>query len=123
MARKNLLTPTETGILLHSVFQYLDFSALPEQATPDDIRVELERMVRYDMIRSDQLPYLEEFLPDITAFSASQICARMKEAERKTVAVLEIPSITEPLSTEDLAHPGNIDRWFIEGRRCGAGRL
>lgn len=115
---KNLLTPTETGILLHSVFQYLDFSALPEQATPDDIRVELERMVRYDMIRSDQLPYLEEFLPDITAFSASQICARMKEAERKTGCgpFREIPfSITEPLSTEDFRLiQGMIDCWFIE---------
>lgn len=119
---KKALSPTETGILLHSVFQYLNFSALPDQASPDDIRVELERMVRYNMIRSDQLPHLEEFLPDIAAFSASDICARMKAAERMPGCgpFREIPfSITEPVSPEDFRLiQGMIDCWFIEDGRA-----
>jgi ATP-dependent exoDNAse (exonuclease V) beta subunit len=112
------LTPTENGILLHSVFQYLDFSSLPEPASPDDVRTELERMIRYHMIRPDQLTYVEKYLPDIAAFSSSDICRRMKTAERTPGRgpFREIPfSITEPVSPEDfLLIQGMIDCWFIE---------
>ncbi len=117
-AGKEALTPAEAGILLHSVFQYLDFSALPEPASPDDVRGELKRMAGYDMIRSEQLPYLEQYLPDIASFSSSEICARMKAAERKPGCgpFREIPfSITEPVASEDFRLiQGMIDCWFIE---------
>ncbi len=117
-ADKQALTPTEAGILLHSVFQYLDISSLSEEASPDDVRAELERMVRYNMIRSDQLTHLEEYFSAIADFSNSDICRRMKAAERTPGhgPFREIPfSITEPVSAEDFRLiQGMIDCWFIE---------
>jgi ATP-dependent helicase/nuclease subunit A len=117
-ADEQALSPTEAGILLHSVFQYLDFSALPEEASPDDVRAELERMVRYNMIRSDQLAHLKKHLSAIADFAASDVCRRMKAAERTPGhgPFREIPfSITEPVSSEDFRLiQGMIDCWFIE---------
>ncbi|MBN1891410.1 MAG: UvrD-helicase domain-containing protein [Clostridiales bacterium] len=116
---KQSLLPTEMGILLHSVFQYLDFSALPEEVSREDVREQLDRLVRHNMIRPEQLPYLEPYLKDIADFAVSDICKRMNVAEKTPGCgpFREIPfSITEPVSTEDFRLiQGMIDCWFIEG--------
>lgn len=112
------LSPSETGILLHSVFQYLDFAALSESPSEQDIMVELHKMVTYRMIREDQIPFLRPYLHAIADFASSDICARMKRAEKKRGhgPFREIPfSITEPVAKEDFCLiQGMIDCWFIE---------
>ena len=116
------LSPTEAGVLLHSVFQYLDFSALPGHATAENVRAELARLAAHGMIRPGQVPYLEPYIADILAFSSSDICARMCKAERTPGhgPFREIPfSITEPVSPDDFRLiQGMIDCWFIENGRA-----
>ncbi|NLO62463.1 MAG: UvrD-helicase domain-containing protein [Clostridiaceae bacterium] len=116
------LSPTEAGVLLHSVFQYLDFSALPGHATAESVRAELARLAAHGMIRPGQVPYLEPYIADILAFSSSDICARMCKAERTPGhgPFREIPfSITEPVSPDDFRLiQGMIDCWFIENGRA-----
>lgn len=114
----SMLSASETGILLHSVFQYMDFTALPAQPEQKDILFELEKLVRLKMIRDDQLGYVLLFQGAIAAFASSELCGRMIRAEsnRGQGPFREIPfSITLPVSGEDFCLvQGMIDCWFIE---------
>lgn len=116
------LSATETGILLHNVFQYLDFSSLSGNTSEGDIRKELKRLVERNMIRPDMLPDLESYLSPIAVFANSDLCARMKKAEQISGhgPFREIPfSITEPVSRDDFRLiQGMIDCWFIENGRA-----
>lgn len=112
------LSASETGILLHSVFQYTDFAALPTHPDQKDIVCELEKLVRFKMIREEQLKHILPFQGAIAKFAASDLCSRMIRAESKRGQgpFREIPfSITVPVSEEDFCLvQGMIDCWFIE---------
>lgn len=112
------LSSSETGILLHSVFQYIDFSALPLNPEEKDIVSELDKLVRFKMIREDRLKYLMPFHGAIAKFAASDLCRRMIKAEEMQGhgPFREIPfSITVPVSGNDFyLVQGMIDCWFIE---------
>lgn len=116
------LSPSETGILLHSVFQYIDFPALPPHPEANDIINEIDKLIRFKMIRDDQLKYVLPFAGVIAKFAASDLCGRMIRAERKSGKgpFREMPfSITVPVSGSDICLiQGMVDCWFIEDEKA-----
>jgi ATP-dependent helicase/nuclease subunit A len=115
---QRILSPAEIGTLLHSVFQYLDFTSLPVETTEDRVCEAVSELVRRRMIRHEQIGMIEPYYSSIAKFTSSSLCARMVAAEKDhgRGPFREIPfSITVPAGQTDVSLvQGMIDCWFIE---------
>jgi len=114
----NTLSPTERGTLLHSIFQYLDFTTLSNTPTIEAVDAALERLVEKKMIKPDKLIHIGPYREAIRTFSQSDLCRRMVAAERVAGKgpYREIPfSLAVPSRSDDFCLvQGMIDCWFIE---------
>jgi ATP-dependent helicase/nuclease subunit A len=112
------LSPAEKGTLLHSVFQYLDFTSIVSDKNSGRIASAVQQLIEYRMISEDTFPVLETYFDKIDRFAASALCARIVAAEQKKGAgpFREIPfSITANVGESDVSLiQGMIDCWFIE---------
>ena len=115
---RDILTATERGILLHSVFQYIDFASLPENPRKEDIYGAVLNLAAHRMIREKLIPQILPYYGSISAFAASALCRRLTAAEKRKESgpFREIPfSITVPAGGTDVfLVQGMIDCWFIE---------
>lgn len=109
------LSPVERGVLLHSVFQYLDFSSVRGNGR-SALRDALRRLVSRGMIREETLPILANYEEAILAFCDSELCARMLAAEKQSGfgPFREIPFSLAPEDEATSMIQGMIDCWFIE---------
>ena len=116
------LSPTERGTLLHSVFQYLDFTRLTEDPSINAVESAIQALVDAKMLRKDRLVHIEPYHEAIRAFAASDICRRLVAAESRIQngPYREIPfSLAMSSDSEDLCMvQGMIDCWFLEGKEA-----
>ncbi len=77
-------TATQMGTLIHSVWQYLDFSGLVDSGKEVDWNRELVRLGEFGMITSEQIPILQEFTPAMQKFLESDLCREIAQAEKQT---------------------------------------
>ena len=114
----NGYTASRLGTLLHSAWQYLDFSGLLKAGTDPDWTAELEKLSEFGMITKDQIPILSEFTEGMQAFFESSLCRKMTEAEtrKENGPYREIPfALARPNENEDFSLvQGMIDCWFVD---------
>ncbi len=112
------LSATETGTLLHSVFQYADFGSLRENADSADIARMIRDLVSHRMIREKHIVHIEPYYDSIRGFAASDLARRITKAEKTkgNGPFREIPfSISVPAGKGGTSLvQGMIDCWFIE---------
>ncbi len=120
--RKESLSPTERGTLLHSVFQYLDVSRIAADPSMEAVDSALQALVDAKMLRKDRLTHIESYKEAIRSFAASDICRRIMAAESRVQngPYREIPfSLAMSAESDDLCMvQGMIDCWFIEGKEA-----
>ena len=112
------LTASETGTLLHSVFQYADFGSLRDKADSADVGRMIKELVSHRMIREKHVAYIEPYYDAILGFAASDLARRIVRAEKADGKgpFREIPfSISVPAGKGGTSLvQGMIDCWFIE---------
>jgi ATP-dependent helicase/nuclease subunit A len=117
--RKEILSATERGTLLHSVFQYLDISRIAIEPDMSAVDSALQAMVDANMLRRDRLIHIDPYKEAIRTFAESDICRRILAAESraKNGPYREIPfSLAMTVESKDdiCMVQGMIDCWFIE---------
>lgn len=114
----DMLSAAERGTLLHSLFQYIDFTGLSADPGQDGVLRAVDSLVSHKMIRSRYLPQIQPYYSAIAEFASSPLCRRLVSAEKQKGKgpFREIPfSITIPLGKGDVSLvQGMIDCWFIE---------
>ena len=114
-----MLSPTERGTLLHSVFQYLDFPSVEINCGLSGVNSAIEKLVSHNMILPEEVKEIEPYYPAIVSFASSSICRRMNEASKRPESgpFREMPfSLAIPSGDEDVSLvQGMIDCWFVEG--------
>lgn len=112
------LSASETGTLLHSVFQYADFGSLGGNADRGDIARMMRDLVSHRMIREKHIAAIEPYYDAILGFAASDLAKRIAVAEKESGRgpFREIPfSISVPAGKGGTSLiQGMIDCWFIE---------
>jgi len=120
--KKHSMSPAEKGTLLHSVFQYLDFSSIMSAPESDRVAKAMGDLVTHKMIKQEMAAELEVYYSAVNRFASSALCARMVSAEQNKGRgpFREIPfSITIPVGKTDVSLvQGMIDCWFIEEGRA-----
>ncbi|MBO4687875.1 MAG: UvrD-helicase domain-containing protein [Clostridiales bacterium] len=121
---------TELGTLLHSAWQYLDFTGIRKNSPSPDWEAELRKLCDYGMISQDQIEVLLPFSTCMQKFLDSDICEAIASAEEDSGRgpFREIPFALACLyrkKTEGRETPasgeheytlvqGMIDCWFID---------
>lgn len=109
---------TQLGTLIHSAWQYIDFSGLLSSGAPVDWEQVLATLCEYDMITSEQIPLLRPFTGCMQQFLESELCRRMVSAEtepehgpyREIPFALAVPEQEKEYSLVQ----GMIDCWFVD---------
>jgi len=109
---------TQLGTLIHSAWQYIDFSGLLSSGEPVDWGQVLNTLCEYDMITSEQIPLLRPFTGCMQQFLESELCRRMvgAEAQPEHGPYREIPfalAVPEKEKEYSLVQ-GMIDCWFVD---------
>ena len=116
--KKETLSASETGTLLHSVFQYADFGSIAGNADTGEIARIMRDLVSHRMIREKHVVFIEPYYDAILKFSASDLARRITRAEKEPGMgpFREIPfSISVPAGKGGTSLiQGMIDCWFIE---------
>lgn len=111
-------TASQLGTLLHSAWQYIDFTGLLEKSEDPDWDEVIKSLVSHGMITADQEKYLLPFKENMQMFFRSDLARRMSEAETRTEngPYREIPfALAWPNEKEDFSLvQGMIDNWFID---------
>lgn len=106
------------GTLLHSVWQYLDYSSLYTRRDSIDWHAEIQRLSEYKMILPDHMDIVLKYEKQLDAFTRSELCARIvaSESRKECGPYKEIPfALAHP--TEDGSFTlvqGMIDCWFVD---------
>ena len=117
LRKKEALSASERGTLLHSLFRYIDFSSLEKDPSPENLENMLQKLVEFRMIKKEHIEEVRPFSESVLAFSQSSLCRRMNRAERSPEFGLfrEIPfSLVQDEKEEAILVQGMIDCWFLE---------
>ncbi|MBR3058142.1 MAG: UvrD-helicase domain-containing protein [Clostridiales bacterium] len=108
---------TQLGTLLHSAWQYIDFSGLLEKGGTVDWEGVLRSLCDHDMITEEQMGHLKPFIPCMQKFLESDLCSAMVKAEKEAEhgPYREIPfALAVPNESDDFKLvQGMIDCWFV----------
>ena len=126
-------TATELGTLLHSAWQYLDFTGIRQKGSSPDWEAELQKLCDYGMISKEQVDVLLPFAPCMQKFLDSDICEAIAMAEeengcgpfreipfalaclyKKEAGSKEAADAEEAGQREFTLVQGMIDCWFID---------
>ena len=111
-------TASQLGTLLHSAWQYIDFTGLIEKGEDPDWDEVIKTLVSHGMITEDQEKYLVPFKESMQMFFRSDLARRMSEAESRSEngPYREIPfALAWPNEKDDFSLvQGMIDCWFID---------
>ena len=111
-------TASQLGTLLHSAWQYIDFTGILRSGEDPDWNHVLMTLSEYGMISKDQVEILAPFAECMQAFLKSELASRMCQAESRTESgpYREIPfALAWPTENKDFSLvQGMIDNWFID---------
>ncbi len=115
-------TATQMGTLIHSAWQYLDFSGLLSEGGKADWSAELQKLCDYGMITKEQAGYLSDFTSCMQTFLESDLCREIAKAETRPEngPFREIPFALAVTDFDKASHQdytlvqGMIDCWFID---------
>ena len=115
-------TATQMGTLIHSAWQYLDFSGILSEGGKADWSAELSKLCDYGMITKEQVGYLSDFTSCMQAFLESDLCREIAKAETRPEngPFREIPFALAVTDFDKASHQdytlvqGMIDCWFID---------
>ena len=111
-------TASQLGTLLHSAWQYIDFTGLRREKEEPDWKAVIETLSDYGMITKDQIDILIPFAENMQMFLRSDLAGRIMEAEMRSECgpYREIPfALAWPNENEDFSLvQGMIDCWFID---------
>lgn len=111
-------TASQMGTLVHSAWQYIDFTGMRRKGeTPDWAKV-LEQLSGHGMISKEQAELLLPFSGNMQTFYESEIVAKMAQAEERSEngPYREIPfALAWPNENDEFSLvQGMIDCWFID---------
>ncbi|MBO4928118.1 MAG: UvrD-helicase domain-containing protein [Clostridiales bacterium] len=111
-------TASQMGTLLHSVWQYVDFTGLLRKGETPDWKEILQILSKHGMIDRDQIDLLSPFAGNMQMFYESEILQKMAEAETRPESgpYREIPfALAMPNEQKDFSLvQGMIDCWFLD---------
>ena len=111
-------TASQLGTLLHSAWQYIDFTGLIQSGEDPDWNAVLATLSSHGMIAEDQVKILSRFSENMQVFLKSDLARRMSEAELRPEngPYREIPfALAVPNEHDDFSLvQGMIDSWFID---------
>lgn len=111
-------TASQLGTLLHSAWQYIDFTGLLKAQKEPDWHQVITSLTEHGMISKDQEEILFPFAENMQTFFRSDLARRMCEAESRPEngPYREIPfALAMPNESSDFSLvQGMIDCWFID---------
>ena len=114
----NGYSASQLGTLLHSAWQYIDFSGLLHEGGSTDWESVLQLLSNHGMITKDQIEILKPFTGCMQAFLESDLASRMIKAETRAEhgPYREIPfALAWPNEKDDFSLvQGMIDCWFVD---------
>ncbi|MBR2751115.1 MAG: UvrD-helicase domain-containing protein [Clostridiales bacterium] len=109
---------TQLGTLIHSAWQYIDFSGLLSSGQNVEWETVLKTLCEHDMITEEQIRHLRPFTGCMQQFLESELCRRMvmAEGEPEHGPYREIPfALAVPNGQDDFSLvQGMIDCWFVD---------
>lgn len=111
-------TASQLGTILHSAWQYIDFTGLLKKDASPDWNAVLSGLCDYGMIEKDQIGILMPFAKNMQMFLQSELCRRMTDSEKRPESgpYREIPfALAWPNEKEEFSLvQGMIDCWFLD---------
>ena len=111
-------TASQMGTLVHSAWQYIDFTGMIRRNETPDWKNVLELLCGHGMISKDQAELLLPFAGNMQTFYESGIAKKMAEAETRSEngPYREIPfALAWPNENEEFSLvQGMIDCWFVD---------
>ena len=111
-------TASQMGTLVHSAWQYIDFTGMIRRNETPDWKNVLELLCGHGMISKDQAELLLPFAGNMQTFYESGIAKKMAEAETRSEngPYREIPfALAWPSENEEFSLvQGMIDCWFVD---------
>ncbi|MBR6254809.1 MAG: PD-(D/E)XK nuclease family protein [Clostridiales bacterium] len=111
-------TASQLGTLLHSAWQYIDFTGLLSEGGEPDWDQVVVSLTEHGMITKDQEEILMPFKKNMQAFLMSDFVLRMRDAESRPEngPYREIPfALAWPNENDDFSLvQGMIDCWFVD---------
>ena len=111
-------TASQMGTLVHSAWQYIDFTGMIRRNETPDWNNVLELLCGHGMISKDQAELLLPFAGNMQTFYESGIAKKMAEAETRSEngPYREIPfALAWPNENEEFSLvQGMIDCWFVD---------
>ncbi|MBO4746486.1 MAG: UvrD-helicase domain-containing protein, partial [Clostridiales bacterium] len=111
-------TASQMGTLVHSAWQYIDFTGMLRKGETPDWKKVLELLLSHGMISKEQVDLLLPFTGNMQTFFESEIAKKMAEAETRSEngPYREIPfALAWPNEKDEFSLvQGMIDCWFID---------
>ena len=111
-------TASQMGTLVHSAWQYIDFTGMLRKGETPDWKNVLELLCGHGMISKEQAELLVPFTGNMQTFYESEIAAKMAQAETRPEngPYREIPfALAWPNENDEFSLvQGMIDCWFID---------
>ncbi len=111
-------TASQMGTLVHSAWQYIDFTGMLRKEETPDWKIVLGLLVSHGMISEEQAELLLPFAGNMQTFYESELASKMAQAENRNEngPYREIPfALAWPNENDEFSLvQGMIDCWFID---------